>query len=282
MSGRARILCVGQPQSCDAVLLDQLRQQYDVVEVQSPLRAMARMTKEGFAGVYVFSDHFTEALRLGKLLQNERILEGMPDGVVLLDSANTIMLANTRLVEWSNNDQIEGANFYSIFGNPEILGPDFCPFHTALATGQASNSTLRSDDNRYFQVHAAPLVEPSGPPEYLIVTVREVTGEVMQQQKLAAIHKAGIELADLTTEEVFNMEVEDRIELLKSNLLHYTKDLLNFDVVEVRLLDQKSSQLMPLLSVGIEPAATARPLYAKPQDNGVTGFVAATGHLPVG
>jgi CheY-like chemotaxis protein len=99
----------------------------------------------------------------------------------------------------------------------------------------------------------------------------------MQQQKLAAIHKAGIELADLTTEEVFNMEVEDRIELLKSNILHYTKDLLNFDDVEIRLLDQKTGELMPLLSVGIEPISASRPLYAKPQDNGVTGFVAATG-----
>ena len=277
MSSRARILCVGQPQSCDAALLGQLRQTYDLVEVQSPLRALSRLTKESFAGIHVFPDHLDNALRLGKLLQNERILEGMPDGVVLLDGTNTITLANSRLKEWSRREVIEGTNFYSIFGNPEILGPDFCPFHTALATGQASNSTLRSEDNRYFQVHAAPLFEASGPPEHLIVTVREVTQEVTQQQKLAAIHKAGIELADLTTEEVFNMEVEDRIELLKSNIVHYTKDLLKFDDVELRLLDQKTGQLMPLLSVGIELSSASRPLYAKPQDNGVTGFVAATG-----
>jgi two-component system, sensor histidine kinase SagS len=29
-----------------------------------------------------------------------------------------------------------------------------------------------------------------------------------------------MELADLTTEEIFNMEVSERIELLKSNILH--------------------------------------------------------------
>ena len=46
-----------------------------------------------------------------------------------------------------------------MLGSPEILGPDFCPFHTALATGQPSSSTLRSGDNRYFQVHAAPVFE---------------------------------------------------------------------------------------------------------------------------
>ena len=52
-----------------------------------------------------------------------------------------------------------GLNFYTALGSPEILGPDFCPFHTALATGQSTSSTLRSEDNRYFHVHAAPVRE---------------------------------------------------------------------------------------------------------------------------
>ena len=73
------------------------------------------------------------------------------------------------------------------------------------------------------------------------------------------------------------MEVEDRIELLKSNIEHYTKDLLNYDVVEIRLLGEETGDLMPLLSVGIEEAAANRSLLALPKDNGVTGFVAATG-----
>jgi CheY-like chemotaxis protein len=48
-------------------------------------------------------------------------------------------------------------------------------------------------------------------------------------------------------------------------------------VVEIRLLDPKSGQLNPLLSVGMGPEAASRALYAQPQNNGVTGFVAATG-----
>jgi len=47
--------------------------------------------------------------------------------------------------------------------------------------------------------------------------------------------------------------------------------------VEIRLLDQKTGQLEPLLAVGLDDLATQRPLFAKAQDNGVTGFVAATG-----
>ena len=233
--------------------------------------------RENFVGVYVASEHLSDAVQVGKLLQNERILQGMPDGIVLLDSDNMIIWGNGRLREWTGSEKVVGANFYAILGSPEILGPDFCPFHTALATGRASSSTLRSGDNRYYQVHAAPISDAGQPPRHLIVTVRDVTGEMLQQQKLAAIHQAGVELADLTPDELSHMTVEERIDLLKSNILHFTKDLLNFDVVEIRLLDAKTGRLEPLLSVGLTSEASNRQLFAQPQNNGVTGFVAATG-----
>ena len=78
------------------------------------------------------------------------------------------------------------------------------------------------------------------------------------------------------------MTVDERIEYLKSNILHYTKDLLQFDVVEIRLLDHKTGVLEPLLAVGMSSEAAGRVLRAEPKNNGVTGFVAATGQeLPV-
>jgi two-component system, sensor histidine kinase SagS len=249
----------------------------EVEEVRSPMRALARLAREEYAGVFVDGEHLTEAFRIGKLLQNERILQGMPDGIVLVDADNTIIWGNGRVKEWSGRESVVGMNFYAALNSPEILGPDFCPFHSALATGKDSTTTLRSADNRFLHVHAAPISEPGSAPLHLIITVHDVTKEMLQQQKLAAIHQAGMELADLTPDELAHMTVEERIELLKSNILHYTKDLLQFDVVEIRLLDQQTGRLEPLLAVGMEPSAADRVLYAKPQDNGVTGFVAATG-----
>ncbi len=178
---------------------------------------------------------------------------------------------------WCESDEIINRNFYSVLNNPEILGPDFCPFHTAISSGVASTSTVRTGENRYFQINAAPVFEGEDSPYHLIVTVRDVTTEMLQQQKLAAIHKAGMELADLKPDELLHMTVDERIELLKSNILHFTGELLNYDVVEVRLLDQKTGRLEPLLSLGMSEEAEQRELYAQPQHNGVTGFVAATG-----
>lgn len=263
-------------------MLALLREQFDVAEARSMIRALARLSRGEFAGVYVASEQMEVAFPVGKLLQNERLIERLPCGVVLLDSDNTIVWGNSRLLDWCRQGGCEapseavGVDFYQALGGPEILGPDFCPFQTALATRTATTSTLRTTDNRYYQVHASPLEEEL-PAQHLIVTVRDVTAEMLQQQKLAAIHQAGAELKDLTSEELMSMTVEQRIDLLKSNILHYTKDLLHFDVVEVRILDEETGLLEPLLAMGIEPEAASRRLAALPEGNGVTGFVAATG-----
>lgn len=277
MKKSPKILLLGDVGEDTASIVEHLGDTVQAVPVQNPIRAFARLSREDFDGVLVTSPHLREALELGKLLQNERILEQMPDGVVLLDNDNTVIWGNGRLREWTGHESIVGLNFYAVLGSPEILGPDFCPFHTALATGTRSCSTLRSSDNRYFRVHAMPVSDAVGPPQNLIVTIRDVTSEVLQQQKLAAIHQAGVELADLSPDELSHMSIEERIELLKSNILHFTQDLLNFDVVEIRLLDAKTGKLEPLLAAGMVPEAMDRSLFAQLQNNGVTGFVAATG-----
>lgn len=282
MTKRPRILCITDcaEGDCDNVMSqipEQVRAHCDVVVERDFYQGLTRLANQQFEGLYILSPNRNRSLQAGRLMQNEQILAGMPDGVCVLAPDNSIMWDNPQFRQWCGDRDAIGVNFYEALGNPEILGPDFCPFSMALATGQASSSTLRIDENRYLEVHAAPVEDVSQQSLNLIVTVRDITDEKLQQQKLAAIYKAGVELANLTPDEVFQMEVEDRIELLKSNILHYTRHLLHFDVIEIRLLDQESLELRPLLSEGLTADAAERPLYARPRDNGVTGFVAATG-----
>jgi len=211
------------------------------------------------------------------MLLHEHILDGMPDGVVVLNEDNVVVWANQQFRRWSTRELGVDSGFYALMGGPEILGPDFCPFNTAFATGEPSTTTLRTQDNRFFRVHAVPLADSEGNEPQLVVTIRDVTTDEQQLQKLAAIHKAGVELANLKPEEVYRMDTESRVELLKSNIVHYTQGLLRFDVVEIRLLDQASGELKPLLSEGLDQEAAERPLFARTNGNGVTGFVAATG-----
>lgn len=250
----------------------------EVVAVRSPVRVVAEFSRGSYDALYCDADYFGGATDVAQLIRNDRILREMPDGVVLLDNENNILWGNGRLCAWSGLDSVVGRNFYRVLGSPEILGPDYCPFHTALATRKASATTLRMGDNRYFRIHAAPLVETGQEtPQNLVVTVHDVSEEVFQQQKLAAIHQAGVELADLTTDEIANLAIEERIELLKSNILQCTQDVLQLDVIEIRMLQQETRELIPIMSVGFVPVAATRTLYASTEGNGVTGFVAATG-----
>ncbi len=178
---------------------------------------------------------------------------------------------------WTGRTHLSGENFYNVLNGPDILGPDYCPFHTALATGKPSNANLRTRDNRYYQMYASPILDGDYAQRHLIVTVHDITDERVYQQKLAAIHSAGMQLADLKPDELTQMSVEERIEYLKSNITQFTKDLLDYDVVEIRLLDRKTGVLEPLLAVGMTCDAQQRKLLASTENNGVTGFVAATG-----
>ncbi len=276
MATKPRILCFTH-QAHQDLSSSQLPSDGPWVAVSSPEQALHEIANGNVGGLFVAPDAIEDFERI---LQKERVLDEMPQGVALLDTNNCILWANRQLRIWAERQvpgsRVTGTAFYAALNRPTILGPDFCPFATALATEQPANSLLRTEDNCYFDIHAVPVIEHRELPESLLVTISDVTQEKLQQERLEAIHAAGSELADLSPEEIFHMEMDQRIDLLKSNILHQTMNLLDFDVIEIRLLDQKTHQLTPLLSVGLKPDASDRPLYAKASGNGVTGFVAAT------
>ncbi|MEO1495710.1 MAG: response regulator [Planctomycetota bacterium] len=273
-----KFLCLCDDRETSKRLAERLGPHAEVIAVRSPAKAVALLARGDYRGVYADAQRFASTADAAQLLHNVQLLRGMPDGVVLLDRDTRVVWGNGRLTEWTGAAEVVGRNFYELLGGPEILGPEFSPFDAAFTRRAAVASTLKCSSNQYYRVHAAPVEHFDGEgAEHLVVTLRDVTEEQLQQQKLAAIHQAGIELADLTPDEVANMEVEDRVELLKDNILQGVQDVLNFDVVEVRTLDESTCELHPLLAAGIKPEAQQRTLRAEASGNGVTGYVAATG-----
>ena len=277
MPEKSKLLFVGDFEAQDDSIRQLLADQFEVVVAPTLWGAMDDLRRGAFEVLCVSENPTVRLGQIKDITNNALVLSCMHDGVVLLDSENKIIWHNQCFEKWCDRDDLIGSNFYNVLSGPEILGPDFCPLHTALSTGKASHSTLRTADNRYFHIHAAPTSTEHAPQDQLIVTVRDVTVDMQQQQKMEAIQKAGMELADLKPEELKHMSVDERIELLKSNIVHFTGELLHYDVMEIRLLDRQTGRLEPLLAVGIEQEAALRELHANPQGNGVTGFVAATG-----
>ena len=277
MSAKPRVLVLQTAEGDRSPLVERFSEEYNVTLVRSAVRAMALWRQGGFAGVFVDAGDSKLLERVGLLVQADQILDAIPDGVALVGSDLRVEWANRQFQDWSPTTSPVGQSFYEALGSPEILGPEFSPFHTAVDSGRAATTTLRRNDNRYFHVTATPVRDTERRLEaYLIALVREITSEVLQQQKIAAIHQAGSELANIAPEELAEMSVNERIELLKANIVRHTKDLLNFDTIELRLLDKQTNKLEPLLAVGMSDVAADRELFAEPHGNGVTGFVAAT------
>ena len=193
--------------------------------------------------------------------------------------------------------ELIGRRLPELLGEFEFLGPDYNPLQTALAMGETASGGVRLGEKSFCDIHATPIFEGEtgldlddtqfraprldgglpGAPNYLLVSVRDTTAEVVQRNKLNAIYSAGQDLGDLQPEEVLEMSVEERTDLLRSKILHYTEDLLQYETFEVRLFDHETNELKPLLAHGMREDAENRRLFAEPEGFGVTGFVAATG-----
>ena len=275
MSNRPRILVLEGPARSAGSFLDRCSPDYELVRAENLTRGLELLRTERFDGIYAATNDPAVWEWTGNLVQADRIFTALPDGVAVVSPDLTILWANTAFENWCGGP-VGGRGFYDALGSPEIMGPDYSPFHTALA-GQPTVTRLHGRDNRYLELHITPFDKVDNKVSHLISLGRDVTAEVNQQQKLNALHQAGRELAALSADQLADMSVEERVELLKLNIRRLTHDLLHYDVIEIRLLDRQTGRLEPLLSEGMSAGARQRVLYARAEGNGVTGFVAATG-----
>ncbi len=209
--------------------------------------------------------------------REREILEHLPDGIAVVDPACVVVWSNDRLQAWCGCADPRGRDFFELIGAGPDAEADVGAVREAIRVGRPGGGTLQAGSGRFFDVQSSAAWEGTTAGGSVVVAVRDVTHTVLEQQKRAAIHAAGQTLADLSPTELADMSIVERIDLLKSNILHYSKALLQFDVVEIRLLDRQTGRLEPLLAEGMQPEAEARMLYAKAEHNGVTGYVAATG-----
>ncbi|MBT6055733.1 MAG: response regulator [Planctomycetaceae bacterium] len=266
----------------------------DFVSVDTPADMVAMVASQPVTAVLLAGQITTKPETVAALLMGPTILEHFPDGVALLDSRGRVLWANDILESLFDGQKIASADFLTALGTPNWAHPsgDRSLPSTWLdneASAESGGLVLRMPDDRFLHLQSSPLFcvpppglqgmdeKPGNSPEGSVVVVRDVTRTMLEQQKRAAIHQAGQTLADLTPTELADMTVQERIELLKSNIIYYSKDLLKFDVLEIRLLDKQTSRLEPLLAEGMQPEAESRVLFAREENNGVTGYVAATG-----
>lgn len=276
VSSSPEVLVLGTCSPSSRNVLDELKSRCKVTEVEHLSEAVQRMTGPNPPDYCLLSN---PAGGLTKIVDSLSLLAQIPDAILQIDQYERIHWANRSAQKLLNSDfNNELPRLFDIWEQAKIVGPDFCPINSVLARARQARTTVKIDDRSYFELCVTPLpgTNPDGL-KMMLAVLRDTTDEVLQQQKLDAVHQAGIDLGDLDQEQLLDLTVEERIDLLKSKLEHYTQELLEFDTVEIRIVDNETGELKPLLNIGMDDSAASRQLRAEPQGNGVTGFVAATG-----
>ncbi|MBL8853382.1 MAG: GAF domain-containing protein [Planctomycetaceae bacterium] len=272
-----RLLCLSQADENDDLLPVGWRDEYEVTFVRNPVKILSLLQEQAFDGVFVCANSFRDVVGLGELLRDSQILKNLPDAVALLDREQKIVWWNERLLAWTDKKELRGQPFMDCFPDTPLKSFDDDPIHTAAMIGRQSTTRMKGRNGQVYDLIVSPVLGRNGLTDQLIVVLRDMTKDELLSQKMNAIHAAGVELANLTPEEIFQWDFKQRIEVLKANIQHYTQQVMKYDYFEIRLIDNKTNELKVLLSVGINSERAQQPLFVSTSGQGVTGYVAATG-----
>ncbi|GAB5439873.1 MAG: response regulator [Fuerstiella sp.] len=271
MTSKPRLLVSGDSQEATSQFCRLMGDSVEVVDPDSPHAANAD-------GV-LFAGEFAKRTDVLQLCA-KGFLDSVPDGLLLIDSENRIVWHNQTFINLAAAEPpLVGLAFLEAMGQPEVISPAVVPLNMSPGPGQIIKAVLKMGEREYAAIRAGRTELSLGDSEarsFTTLVVRDVSEEILENNKREAIYRAGIELGDLSPEEITEMSHEDRTDLLKDKILEYSEGILGFDTIEIRVLDDQTNELLPLLEVGMQPVAVERKLYAEATGNGVTGYVAAT------
>ena len=207
-------------------------------------------------------------------------LDSVPDALVLVDVDNRIVWHNQMFQNMAGGvESLIGLSFLEALGNPELLSPAVLPLGMDPGPDKVLKAILKMAERVFVAIRASRSPLPTGngvTQPFTTIVVRDVSEEILENQKREALFRAGIELGDLSPDEVTEMLQHERSDLLKQKILDYAQDILGFETIEIRVLNPETNELLPLLEVGMQEEAVKRRLFAETEGNGVTGYVAAT------
>ncbi len=133
------------------------------------------------------------------------------------------------------------------------------------------------EDGLTFEVHLTPVTDKDHNVIQVSAIVWDATQKRRLQRKLEAINKAAKELVSLDVDQIGKLDTQGRLDVLEEKIIRYTHDLMNFDSFTVHLLDPKTNRLELVLSTGMPSKVNEIPIFARPDGNGICGFVASHG-----
>ncbi len=248
-------------------IVDLFRPHFQVRVVQELDEALEAMRQTSFDAVLAETADFLPLERGTVTQQASVILDTIGDGVCIVGPGGELVWANRRLKEAPAAvlDALRGlcAKAYE---------------ELAIAnktTDPGKRFSLIPGDGSYYEVICSPVRDRNGLLRQVAAVVVNATGHRRQQLKLNAIDRAGRELVRLD-DEVTRGDASRRLGVLEERIIRCSREVLNFQHFAVMVLNARTNELEPIFKQGL-PEVGTRQLFASPEGNGISGYVAATG-----
>jgi len=267
-----RILLLSKPGADDEVVVSRLLGEAQVRVVDSFDDALAALRTETYDLVVSNTSDFVVLERTAINQQAAMILDTIGQGVCIVGLDGRLVWANPKMQGFPDDltSQV-GEVCVRTFGQPAEHEKGQPAHH------RARRFSLTAGDDQYFEVTITPVINSRDEVTQTAAVVWDVTNARRLQKKIDAIDMAGRGIARLDTEATLGMDVEERISLLEKKMLRYMHDLLDYDNFAVLLLDKKTNRLEIVLQHGMSEKTQDFDIFASPENNGISGYVAATG-----
>ncbi len=287
-----RLLVLTGPDSRHRSIIDLLRTQHEVTVAPSMESALAELRAGSFDAVFSDSADFLPLERALASQQSGLILDTIGEGICITDQDGQILWANRRMKQWSEpvRDRIravchEAWNVFTHQSTPQREQGAGVPF-VAAQSARSRKFSFSIDETNYFELFCSPVMdgsvvgaEPgsSGTISRIVAICWDATSGRRLQQKIDAIDQAGGELVRLEGEAIAKLSVGQRLKLLEEKIIKFCRQLMHFDHFAIRLLDRKTNKLELVICVGMPTEAMEIELFAQPEGNGISGWVASNG-----
>lgn len=259
-------------------LVECLRSHCDLVSAQNIDEAIDQLRRQHFSAVLSDADDFLPLERALVSQQASLILNTIGEGICLVDGQGRCNWMNKKMLAWPSrvHEKVRRTcqEAFTLFST-QCSNPPQDP--SVASTSRSKRYTLNLEDAQFMELICSPIVSPSGQVVQVVAIVWDATSQRRLQQKIDAIDKAGSELVRLEADLVVRKNVAQRLKLLEEKIISYTKELMHFDHFAIRLVDRKTNRLEIVMSAGLPAEALNVELFGAAENNGISGYVAATG-----
>jgi two-component system, sensor histidine kinase SagS len=276
---RSKVLILSGHSQANAPVVDALRGACDVVQAGTIDEAIEALRTDHFSAVFSDSADFLPLERALVSQQANLILNTIGEGVCIVDGEGRSNWMNKKMQAWPPrvHEKIRRTcqEAFHLFSTQ--VSPAAASSETPTSFNRSKRYALNIEEQQFLEMIASPVINPGGQVVQVVAVVWDATGTRRLQQKIDAIDKAGRELVRLEADAMKSMNVGQRLKLLEEKIISFTRDLMHFDHFAIRLLDRKTNKLEVVISQGLPPESLNIELFASPEGNGISGYVAATG-----